>query len=289
VSGRPLVTLALPVRNGGRMLRGALDSMVAQDYPNIEILVSDNASDDETPSVLSEYAARHPSIRLIRQQRPLPAMDNFLFLLGQARGEFFAWCAHDDTRTPDFVSALVGAFDDPHAVLAFGDLHVWDGTHPPHRRADYAFATDGLPDWRRVRKTALLQCYHLYGLWRTAVLRDVQRCYAPTHWWPDLPIMLAAAAHGVFRHVPGPQFRYFEVLKSDSERAAYQDYRQRVSKARAVAALLRSVFVTVARSRGPGLALAAALFTAEKFVRKAPGYVGRRIFRSNRLRRPVDA
>jgi hypothetical protein len=57
------------------------------------------------------------------------------------------------------------AFDDPSTVLAFGDLYVWDGRSPPQRRLDFDFANDGLPMTLRLRRTANVQCYHMYGLW----------------------------------------------------------------------------------------------------------------------------
>lgn len=260
----PLVTLGVPVRNGASMLRAALDSIVAQDYPNLEIVVSDNGSTDETPDILRDYGQRYPNIRVIRHEQPLTAIDNFLLLMREAKGEFFAWCAHDDTRSPDFVSGLVQAFDDPKTVLAFGDLYVWDGVSPPQPRPDYDFANDDLPRWRRIRKTAHMQCYHFYGLWRAGWLQSIPYTY--THWWSDLPIMLASAAVGRFRYVPGPKFFYYEVVKTASERAAYQDNLARPSRMKNFAALFSAVSLTVTRAVGPFAAVSSIAFIVEKYV-----------------------
>ena len=70
-AGPPLVTLGVPVRNGAAMLAAALDSIVAQDYPNLEVVVSDNASTDATPEILRDYVQRYRHIRVIRQERRL--------------------------------------------------------------------------------------------------------------------------------------------------------------------------------------------------------------------------
>jgi len=282
VSQLPLVTLGMPVRNGVAMVAGALDSMLAQDYPNIEIVVSDNASNDGTSEVLAEYAARHPNMRILRQDVPLTAIDNFMFVLKQARGEYFAWCAHDDTRSPDFVSGLIPAFGDPQVILVFGELRRWDGINPPARYDNYEFANQGLPRWRRLRKAAHMQCYHIYGLWRTRALHAVN--YRYTYWWSDLPIILAAASMGTFGYVAGPWFCYLEANKSNESRARDQDYRNPVSRAQNLASLLRAVFVTVARTVGLVPALLATLFTAEKYLRYLPRFMTMRL-RSRELHR----
>src|SRR5579871_2114974 len=213
----------MPVRNGEGMLRGALDSVVAQSYPNLELVISDNASTDGTSEIIADYARRYPFIRVIRQPVTLTAIDNFMTVMREAGGEFFAWCAHDDTRSLDFVSSLLPAFVDPTTVLAFGDLYIWDGQSPPQLRKDYGFANESLSPLGRLHKAANMQCYHIYGLWRLSALRSIR--YRYTHWWSDLPLILAAAAGGTFRYVAGPEFRYYEVPKTAEARAAYQDNR----------------------------------------------------------------
>jgi glycosyltransferase involved in cell wall biosynthesis len=51
----PKVTICVPVRNGARTIRRTLDSVLAQDYPNFEVIVSDNCSDDDTADIVKEY------------------------------------------------------------------------------------------------------------------------------------------------------------------------------------------------------------------------------------------
>ena len=52
---QPLVSIGMPVRNGGALFREALASVVTQDYRNLEIIVSDNASTDDTADVVREF------------------------------------------------------------------------------------------------------------------------------------------------------------------------------------------------------------------------------------------
>lgn len=263
-SSLPLVTLAVPVRNGGEMLRAALDSIVNQTYPNIEIIVSDNASNDGTPALLAEYAARYANFRVIRHDQPSAAIENFMFVLQEARGEFFAWCAHDDTRSKDFVASLLPALSDPLTLLAFGDLYIYDGVNSPQLHVGYDFETMDLPRWKRLRKAALMQCYHIYGVWRVSALRAIKYHYV--HWWSDMPVMLSAAANGLFCHVPGVQFSYYEIPKTREWRAQYQDNTVFRSRAHDLYRLFRATFLSVRDTAGLPSAALAILFLFEKYT-----------------------
>jgi glycosyltransferase involved in cell wall biosynthesis len=264
--GVPLITLGMPVRNGAATLRSALDSMVNQDYPNLEIVISDNASADPTPDILRDYAARYSFIRIFRHDVPLTAVGNFTFVLEQARGAFFGWCAHDDTRSLNFVSGLLPAFADPQTVLAFGDLYILNGRDSASLRKVYDFANDGLPRWRRLRKAALMQCFHIYGLWRVDALRSLRIRYAS--WWPDLPIMMGMAANGIFRYVPGVTFEYFEVIKTTDERSYHQDHRAPAYLIVNLLDVFRGCCVTVTRAVGVFYGTLALFFLVEKFSRQ---------------------
>ena len=102
-AARPLVTVCLPTYNGAAPVRRALDALLAQDYPNIELLIADDASTDDTPHICAEYAARHPHLRFRRNARNLGSWGNFAQLLREARGEYLLWASQDDWWDPRFV------------------------------------------------------------------------------------------------------------------------------------------------------------------------------------------
>ena len=62
----PLVTIGMPTYNGARYLAQSLDSLLGQDYPNWELLISDNCSTDETERIARSYAANGVSVRLVK-------------------------------------------------------------------------------------------------------------------------------------------------------------------------------------------------------------------------------
>ncbi|MQA34014.1 glycosyl transferase family 2 [Modestobacter roseus] len=62
---QPLVTVVIPAKNEERSIGGCLDSVLAQDWANLQVIVVDGASDDATPAIVAEYAARDPRVELL--------------------------------------------------------------------------------------------------------------------------------------------------------------------------------------------------------------------------------
>ncbi len=275
---KPLVTVGMPIRNGGELLTAALDSILGQSYANLQVIVSDNCSNDQTAATIESYRARDPRVVYVRQTAPLKAIENFRFVLDQAQGEFFMWAAHDDVHSADYIEKLVdGLLAAPAALLAFGDLFVTgapDGSAVPKA---YNFSTEGLACAARMRKAAFTQCFHIYGVWRTGELRRIP---SPTNsWWPDLPIMLAAARLGPSKYVAGPRFFYYEVPKTNLQRVQNQDYRARFNLFGGVLGLIGSAYSVVAAVGGSAAGFWGAWLVTEKQFRDLPGYLGRRLVR----------
>jgi glycosyltransferase involved in cell wall biosynthesis len=103
-SAAPLVSILVPSFNGAPWLREALDSLLAQTYPNIEILLLDDASTDDTAAIAGEYDGR---IRYIRQPRNLGIYDNVNVGIAEAKGELIATYHADDIYLPTMVEEQV--------------------------------------------------------------------------------------------------------------------------------------------------------------------------------------
>lgn len=275
---KPLVTVGMPIRNGGELLTAALDSILGQSYGNLQVIVSDNCSDDQTATTIEHYRARDPRVVYVRQKEPLKAIENFRFVLDQAQGEFFMWAAHDDVHSADYIEKLVdGLLATPTALLAFGDLFVTGASDGSVIPRDYNFSTEGLGCAARMRKAAFTQCFHIYGVWRTCELRRIP---SPTNsWWADLPIMLAAARLGPSKYVAGPCFFYYEVPKTNLQRVQSQDYGGRFNLFAGVLGLIGAAYSVVAAVGGGAAGFWAAWLVIEKQIREFPGYLGRRLVR----------
>ena len=90
------VSIGMPVYNGEKYIREALDSLLGQSFTGFELIISDNASTDGTEAICQQYAAKDSRIRYVRQPVNLGALDNFTFVLDEARGGYFMWAAADD-------------------------------------------------------------------------------------------------------------------------------------------------------------------------------------------------
>ena len=124
---RPLaVSLVLPVYNGERYLAEALDSIFAQSFTDFELIAVDDCSNDATPRILADYAARHPNMRVIRnaQNAKLPATLNNGFR--EARGEWFSWTSDDNTLDPDMLARLHEAAEAGDADIYYADFRFID-------------------------------------------------------------------------------------------------------------------------------------------------------------------
>jgi glycosyltransferase involved in cell wall biosynthesis len=98
----PLVTIAIPTYNrADYYLQQSLASALSQSYQNIEIIVSDNCSTDNTQAFVRSFS--DPRLRYFRHDKNIGANNNFNYCLGQARGDYFVLLHDDDLIDEDFV------------------------------------------------------------------------------------------------------------------------------------------------------------------------------------------
>src|SRR3989338_1230122 len=107
----PLISIGLPVYNSAYTLPRVLDSLLSQTYRNLELIISDNASSDETPILVAEYAKKDSRIRYIRRGENLGSVNNFFLVFSEARGKYFMWAAGDDGHDPRFIESLLGPLE----------------------------------------------------------------------------------------------------------------------------------------------------------------------------------
>ena len=148
----PRVSVGMPVYNGGAYLGAALSSLCAQSRGDFELIISDNASTDESAAIAEGFATRDSRIRVVRQPENLGAIGNFHVVLKEARAPFFMWAASDDIWSPDWIERLLPVAE-TRGCIAFGRVQTMDAGGNPVRHAvngrDFSFT--GPPGWRRIR------------------------------------------------------------------------------------------------------------------------------------------
>lgn len=126
---RPLVSVVIPVHNGGRHLRAAVKSALGQDYPNLEVLVIDNASTDGCTDLLQDL----DDDRLVvhRHDDLVPASANWTRAVLAAKGEYVKLLCADDLIEPDCIGRQAGILSArPKVALVCGRRRLLreDGT-----------------------------------------------------------------------------------------------------------------------------------------------------------------
>ena len=141
-----LVSTIIPVRNRPRMVREAVESVLAQTYRPIEVIVCDDGSTDETPAAVEALASLHPAeVRLLRLTPRGPGLAREAGRLA-AHGEYIQYLDSDDILRARKFEVQVAALQlRPECGAAYGYIALWrEGAPPsdvPHKWSGYALPT----------------------------------------------------------------------------------------------------------------------------------------------------
>jgi hypothetical protein len=105
-----LVSVGLPVCNGADRIVRVVQSVLAQDYPNIELVISDNASTDHTEDVCHDLVRADSRIVYHRHPHNIGLTNNFISITQIAKGTYLRWIGDDDWLAPEFVSRTLECF-----------------------------------------------------------------------------------------------------------------------------------------------------------------------------------
>lgn len=162
---QPVVSIGIPTRNRLEYLRIAVESVLAQTYPRLEIVISDNVSTDGTREYLNSLS--DPRVRVLLQESNLGMVGNFNACLFAATGKFFLLLSDDDLLAPDAIEALVSPFlsqDGPNlgmtwcpsTIIDAGGKEMWTTEAGPERESSVDLLR-GLFDGKRgTRLSAIL-------------------------------------------------------------------------------------------------------------------------------------
>ena len=146
---RPLVSVMMPTYNAAPFVAESIESVLAQTYQPMELLVVDDASDDETPAIVEDYARRHPDrIRFRRGTERLGPCRRRNDALDLARGCVIAWLDHDDLWAPEKTAKQVEVLQArPDVGLVYSGYEAFDsdtGERVPWRDRDLEAEGDTL-------------------------------------------------------------------------------------------------------------------------------------------------
>jgi glycosyltransferase involved in cell wall biosynthesis len=227
----PKVSIGLPVWNGEKYLRLALQSILQQDYADFELIISDNASTDRTPEICQEFAAKDKRIRYSRNQTNIGARANYNRVFELARGEFFKWASHDDEIHMSLLRRCLERFEHsaPNTVLVFSKAEIIDESGRMLRLSEDTIDQTARESFTRLASLIFHRHYAhpLWGLIRSEALRRTRLmgCIEADH------VLLAELAlQGPFVEIPEVFYRQrrhagsaMEVHRSARELLAWHD------------------------------------------------------------------
>ena len=208
------LAIGLPVYNGERFIAEAVDSILAQEFADFTLTISDNASTDTTEEICRELAARDSRVIYVRHSTNRGAAWNFNHLVRSTESPFFKWAAHDDLLLPAALGRCMEALHErPDAVLSFtyrvkineqGDVVKHNRNRPLRFTSADAPPHERFADWLRLQRG----CIEVFGVTRRSVMLQT-RLLGP-YTASDRVYLAEMALRGPFVEVPEVLFLHRE-------------------------------------------------------------------------------
>lgn len=218
-SGPPLVTVGVGNYNHRRFVIEALESVVAQTYPNIELIIADDCSRDDSPSMIREWiATRRPGTPFLAHDTNRGVCATFNEIVARARGKYLALFSADDVWLPHKVASQVAVFeaDGPDLGVVFSEARQMDeeGRELPERFIEQHRPGVAVPEGRifadllpnnfipALTAMTRMECFKAVGTYDESLVFE------------DWDMWLRIARQYRFRYQPEPTARYRVVATS---------------------------------------------------------------------------
>jgi glycosyltransferase involved in cell wall biosynthesis len=199
----PALTVGVPVYNMGTYLEAAVESILSQSFWDLEVIISDNASTDDTETIGRALASRDSRVIYRRNPRNIGLAGNFNLLVPLARGRLFKWAAADDELRPGYLERCVAAFAEaPDIALAYSRSEFVDGDGNPLDIDDPGWQLTSDDPAERLRSAVLAGGFvnAVLGVIRTDALRRTR--LLPRYAGGDFRLMAELSVLGRFVEIP---------------------------------------------------------------------------------------
>src|SRR5262249_25031196 len=153
VNGTPRISIAVPSFNQGRFIRETLESLVAQDYPDLEVIVQDGGSTDGAVEIAREFAERFPGVFHVHVERDRGHAHALNMAFRKSTGEILGYLNTDDTLFPGCLARVAREIDPARGRYVVFGRCLFTGEGSPYlgheHPAEYRGHFDLLAVWRR--------------------------------------------------------------------------------------------------------------------------------------------
>ncbi|MCS6820653.1 MAG: glycosyltransferase family 2 protein [Microscillaceae bacterium] len=172
----PLVSIGIPVYNEERFLAKTIESAISQTYPNLEIIISDNCSTDESFEIAQKYANKDKRIVLFRQPENMGSLKNFYTVLKRAKGMYFCWLGAHDIFLKNYIQIAIEIFaQQPEVVMVYPISRLIDVEDRLLQIEGSDIHTAGLPLEDRLCKVVsnLNSCVAISGVFKSVIAKKL--------------------------------------------------------------------------------------------------------------------
>ena len=219
----PLVSIGLFLYNEGRFIRDSLTALLQQDYPNLEIIISDNCSTDETADICRELTTGDERVRFIRQETNIGAAANSIRVFEQASGRYIMWASGHDLWSVNMVSECVRMLEEhPGSAIAYARSD-WIGVDGAAlEKFSGGYDTRGMDSITRFFTVFWGNLHPVLGLIRMQYLRDIPKIH--TCVGADQILLAELAFKGDFLYVTSASWSRRQFRKEESHTDKLQRY-----------------------------------------------------------------
>jgi glycosyltransferase involved in cell wall biosynthesis len=218
----PKVSIAVPVYNCEKFVAQSVESLLAQTYGDFELVISDNASTDNSEEVCRRYEALDKRVRYVRRTENIGGPGNFRYVFSLCSGQYHKWSTADDHWHPNFLQEAVDVLDkQPDVVLCYPKTQLINSQG--EKLNDYDDNLNLLQDSPRTRFRELYRLIGLCNAHLGLLRRDAmsQTRLIAGHWASDIDFLAEMALRGKF--VLLPEIRFFRRFHPASSSWARDD------------------------------------------------------------------
>ena len=198
MNDKALVSIVLATFNGERYLTEQIESILAQTHQNLELIISDDCSDDTTLKIARVFSATDSRIRIISNEKRLGVGGNFFKALHHCRGAFICFCDQDDYWRHDKVALLLQLIEQSaDTMMVYSDLEVCDDVLNPIHASFWQMSAirpvSGLFDERILLRNLTPGCSMMF---RRAVMEKMMGFPADGPFLHDHPVFVTSCGMG---------------------------------------------------------------------------------------------
>ncbi|AJM91274.1 glycosyltransferase family 2 protein [Nitrosopumilus piranensis] len=201
-----MLSIGLPVYNGEKSIEKSINSLLNQTFTDFELIISDNASNDNTEKICREYAKKDSRIKYYRQDKNIGFIKNYEYVLKQSEKKYFMFTSDHDIKEKTFIEKNIQVLEsDPNTVGSISEIDFYGnekelkiryrgkGNYKIKEKYRFVHPAKGSFQDKFVFYLNFMESSMLYGIFRR---KELQNCIGFHHQPWDLMVILRILEYG---------------------------------------------------------------------------------------------